>query len=103
MITINDIQIFITTHNRASLIKETLESLLAQTAKLSHITVLDNDSTDNTKEVVLSFSSYGVEYVATTGFLGNFIKARQLVNKRVSQDKNVKSAKSGSTNIPYRW
>lgn len=81
MITINDIQIFVTTHNRASLIKETLESLLAQTAGITHIIVLDNDSTDNTKEIVQSFSSRGVEYRATTGFLGNFLTARNLVKK----------------------
>ena len=80
-VTIHDIQIFVTTHNRASLLKETLENLLTQTAGIKHITVLDNESTDHTSKVVHSFAPLGVEYVSTTGFLGNFNKARTLVNK----------------------
>lgn len=81
MITINDIQIFVATHNRADLLKETLESLLSQTAGVTQITVLDNDSTDHTCQVVSSFATRGVQYVSTTGFLGNFYKARELVQK----------------------
>ena len=52
MYTIDDIQIFVTTHNRASLLKETLQSILAQTVPIKNITVLDNESTDNTAEIV---------------------------------------------------
>ena len=81
MYTIDDIQIFVTTHNRASLLKETLQSILVQTAPIKSITVLDNESTDNTAEIVLQLKDKGVHYVPTTGFLGNFKKAQELVNR----------------------
>lgn len=81
MYTIDDIQIFVTTHNRASLLKETLQSILAQTVPIKNITVLDNESTDNTAEIVLQLKDRGVHYVHTTGFLGNFKKAQELVSR----------------------
>lgn len=81
MYTIDDIQIFVTTHNRASLLKETLQSILAQTVSIQNITVLDNESTDNTAEIVLQLKDKGVRYVHTTGFLGNFKKAQELVSR----------------------
>lgn len=68
MYTIDDIQIFVTTHNRASLLKETLQSILAQTVPIKNITVLDNESTDNTAEIVFQLKDRGVHYVHTTGF-----------------------------------
>ena len=51
-ITIDDIQIFIMTHNRATLISESIESLFNQTAGVKEITVLDTESSDNTAAVV---------------------------------------------------
>ena len=81
MYKIDDIQIFITTHNRADYLKESIESILNQTAKIKEITVLDNESTDNTEEVVATFANRGVKYYKTFGFLGNFNKAREIVNK----------------------
>ena len=81
MHTINDIEIFITTHNRARLIGQSLESLLAQTAAPAHITVLDNESTDNTKEIVLNFKERGVSYIRTEGFLGNYLYAKKHSSK----------------------
>lgn len=59
MYTIDDIQIFVTTHNRASLLKETLQSILAQTVPIKNITVLDNESTDNTAEIVFQLKDRG--------------------------------------------
>lgn len=82
MITIDDIQIFLMTHNRANLIGESILSLLSQTTKVKEITVLDNESTDNTESVVLSFSDRGVNYKKTYGFLGNFNKAKEIVKKK---------------------
>lgn len=82
MITIDDIQIFVTTHNRSDLIKETLESILMQTIKPDHIIVLDNDSTDNTQDIVKDYHARGVEYIPTSGFLGNIKKAKDLANKK---------------------
>lgn len=58
------IEILVLTYNRAPLISATLESLLAQTQPASRICVFDNGSTDNTKEVVRSFSARGVELVS---------------------------------------
>ncbi len=81
MYTIDDIQIFIATHNRANLIVESLESILNQTAGVKEITVLDNDSTDNTYEVVSKYADRGVKYIKTYGFLGNFNKAQEIANK----------------------
>lgn len=81
MYTIDDIQIFIATHNRADFLKESIESILNQTAGVKRITVLDNESTDNTEDVVSAFSHLGVKYVRTYGFLGNFEKAREIVDK----------------------
>ncbi len=81
MVTIQDIQIFITTYNRASLLQETLNNLLSQTIRPDKITVLDNNSSDNTRQLVLSYADKGVEYVPTHGFLGNFKKARQIVSR----------------------
>ena len=81
MYSINDIQIFITTHNRADLIKETIESVLNQTANVKEITVLDNESIDNTEEVVKSYADRGVKYIKTYGFLGNFNKAKEIADR----------------------
>lgn len=81
MYTIDDIQIFITTHNRANYLKQSIESILNQTVNVKEIIVLDNESTDNTEEIVTSFANKGVKYIKTFGFLGNFKKAREIVNK----------------------
>ena len=81
MVTIDNIQIFIMTHNRAALLGESIESILNQTAGVKELTVLDNESTDGTEEVALSFLDKGVKYQKTCGFLGNFYKAKEIVNK----------------------
>lgn len=78
MFTIDDIQIFITTHNRSAYLKASIESVLAQTAGVRCITVLDNESTDDTEAVVASYAHRGVGYVRTTGWQGNFKKAQAL-------------------------
>ena len=57
-----------------------IESLLNQSAGVSKITVLDNESTDNTFSVVERFSSRGVRYIRTKGFLGNFKKAQEIAS-----------------------
>lgn len=82
MYTIDDIQIFLITHNRANLIGESIESLLNQTAGVKEITVLDNESTDNTEEIVKSYASRGVKYIKTFGFLGNYYKAKEIADKK---------------------
>ena len=51
------VAIIIPTYNRADLIAETIESALAQTYKDIEIIVVDDGSTDNTRDVVESFGS----------------------------------------------
>lgn len=82
MIEIDNIQVFIATHNRADLLPESLESLLNQTIKPKEIIVLDNESEDNTQSVVSRYKNQNVKYVQTYGFLGNFNMFVQLANKK---------------------
>ena len=80
MITIKDIDIFIMTHNRANYLGESIKSLLCNTVKPDIITVLDNESVDNTEKIVYGFHN-NVKYIRTYGFLGNFNKARELTRR----------------------
>jgi len=82
MLNIDDIQIFLMTHNRADLIQETIISLLNQSVNLKEIIVLDNESSDNTEEIVKSYYDKGVKYIKTFGFLGNFYKAKEISDKK---------------------
>lgn len=79
--TISDIDVFVMTHNRAELLKETIDSLLAQTVCPDRITVFDNESEDNTRAVVNHYRKKHVKYVKTTGRNGNF-HAMQKYSKR---------------------
>lgn len=81
MYTLNDIQIFVATYNRAELLKITLTNLLKQTVGQPSIIVLDNNSPDHTQQVVQDFSPFHIQYVKTSGFLGNFNQARKQINK----------------------
>ncbi len=81
MFSIDDIQIFITTHNRATYVQASIESLLSQTAGVKKIVVLDNESTDDTESVVARYADRGVVYVKTNGWLGNFNTAKKLANQ----------------------
>lgn len=78
----DDIQIFVMSHNRAHFIKDCINSILAQTAGVSEITVLDNESTDDTEAVVKGYEHKGVKYIKTYGFLGNFKKSQELAYKK---------------------
>ena len=82
--TIDDIQIFLITHNRANLITYSLDSLLNQNVPVKEITVLDNESVDDTERIVQEYSKTHdnkVKYVKTFGHLGNYHMAKKLVSK----------------------
>lgn len=81
MFTIDDIQFFIQTHNRAHLLPASINALLSQSAGIKEITVLDNESTDNTEEIVRQFAGRGVKYIKTYGLCGNYRKAVELANR----------------------
>lgn len=82
MFTKHDIEIFIATHNRANLLKSSIESLFNQTVNPEKIIVLDNESTDNTESVVKSYSDKNIKYIKTEGFLGNYFKAKEIADKK---------------------
>ena len=58
-----NISVIIPTYNRASLIKRAVESVLDQTVKPNEVIVVDDGSSDNTREVVESIQSPIVKYV----------------------------------------
>ncbi len=82
MYTAQDIHIFLFTYNRATLLKEALESLRAQTIKNFRLTVLDNSSTDNTRETVESFADINARYYKTPTdvHLANLVYCQQLAD-----------------------
>ena len=55
--------VVIPTYNRAHLIKKTIESVRQQTFSNWELIVVDDGSTDNTKEVVLSIDDERIHYV----------------------------------------
>lgn len=81
MYTIEDIDVFIATHNREEMLRETIECLLKQTIHIPQVTVLDNESTDNTEAVVKEYENKGFKYVRTFTRPGNFLKAQELASK----------------------
>lgn len=54
--------IIIPTYNRAHIISDTINSILQQTYPYYEIIIVDDGSTDNTEEVVLSFNSPKIRY-----------------------------------------
>lgn len=65
--TIDDIEIFILTHNRANFLQESIKSILNQTAGVKRICILDNESVDNTKDIVAKIAA---NYAANTAISG---------------------------------
>ncbi|MBG7620181.1 glycosyltransferase family 2 protein [Herbaspirillum sp. AP02] len=75
-----DVDIFVLTYNRSTLLPATLRSLLAQSARGASITVLDNASQDDTQQTVEAFAPEGVTYARASsnlGWAGNLARAQQ--------------------------
>lgn len=69
------VTVAIPTYNRAALLSEAIESVLAQTYEGFVLLVADNASTDGTPEVVASFADERLRHVRrpqNVGLLGNF-------------------------------
>ena len=62
----DNLEIFVATYKRPSIIKDTLENLLSQTAGGFLVTVLDNSSTSETADIMPPFLKHGVKYVKTS-------------------------------------
>lgn len=59
----SSLEVFILTYNRASYLRESIASVLASSFTEFTLTVVDNCSTDNTREVVESFDDPRLKYV----------------------------------------
>jgi len=84
MITIDDIDIFLLSYNREKYIVEMIQSLKNQTINLSTITILDNGSTDNTKQVIENLNNEYIKFIGNkenSGALWNFQRAQKLASK----------------------
>jgi glycosyltransferase involved in cell wall biosynthesis len=57
------VSVIIPTYNRAHLIDKAIKSVLNQTYQDYEIIVVDNASTDNTKEVVKGFNNFKIRYI----------------------------------------
>lgn len=82
-ITIDDIVVCVATHSRVNYLEAMLHSLFQQAVRPRHIYVLDNDSDDDTPEMVAKYAAEGVIYQQTTGFLGNLKKAQEIARVAV--------------------
>lgn len=63
MLKADHIHFIVLTHNRARLVPMTLQSVLNQTRRPAHITVVDNGSTDETAPALAPFREMGVEII----------------------------------------
>lgn len=64
------LHVLIPTYNCGAFIGQTIDSVLDQKIEGLRVTVVDNASTDNTRDVVLGYRSRGVEYIVNSSNIG---------------------------------
>ena len=57
------ISVIIPTHNRAKLLAKTIDSVLNQSVKVNEIIIIDDGSTDDTKNLILSYNNDKIIYI----------------------------------------
>lgn len=86
MYSVNDIEVFIASHNRPQFIEETIKSFLVQSVKGLHITVLDNSDNADVINRLADYKKNGVEVIPANknepDGMNNFARARNLANKK---------------------
>lgn len=68
------IDIFVVTYNRANYLKKSIKSILDQTYHKFNLIIIDNCSTDNTKQIVNEFHDSRIQYIChekNIGGIGN--------------------------------
>ncbi len=56
------VSVIVPTYNRAHLVTETIDSILSQTFKDFELIIVDNNSSDNTEEVIKSYKDERIKY-----------------------------------------
>jgi glycosyltransferase involved in cell wall biosynthesis len=64
------VSVIIPTYNRAAYIKRCLESVLTQTYSNLEIIVIDDNSEDNTEEIIKNYNDERIKYIKRTGKRG---------------------------------
>lgn len=64
------VSVIVATFNRADLINETLDSILNQTYENIELIIVDDGSTDNTKEVIVRYLDNRIKYIKTDNWGG---------------------------------
>ncbi len=73
------VSVVITTHNRANLLKEAIESVINQTYKCNEIIVVDDASTDNTQEVCRLYPVNYIYIPKTESKGGNYARNQGII------------------------
>lgn len=79
-----DVAVVIVSHNYGRFLRDAVESVLAQTVRPSAIVIVDDASTDETKEVAMQFADQGVSYLR--GDWNNVGLARNAALQKTSAD-----------------
>lgn len=62
--------IIVTTFNRSAFLKATIDSILAQTYQNFELIIVDDGSTDNTQEIIRSYSDSRIKYIYSSNWGG---------------------------------